>query len=1171
MFETEIRDTETHRGPELGEGFDLFKNQNEDREWPEIPVNQLLESQLVRHFPKELSDRRAEMAEEVWESLQRRSGDYLPRLRGFIRQFGDLAVEKLMEKGFSEIDSKLPGTRGGTLLMLAAEQGIASAVSQLLSNKADPLAVLNAQGEVGSTALSIAAGNGHLDALKTLLSSVEWPVVRVADALASAIEQQKEECAQVLLESDPLVKELSNSYGYPALVTAVQTNSVKMVDLLVKGGAKLDAPLKPGILVTGAGKVKLNGTYQVAGTYEGKKYYQNSNGAVLYCKNWWKIGHFTPPATAGGSSVAGWFYSMPEPHEESEKPPSGRWTTHGYDGNDANPAPMVQITSEEDQSAAAPPLLLAVQLGFAQVVERLLEAGGSPRMRVPDKGGELLQVACVGGDLKMVKLLLQNKASISAPDDQGYTPLHVACAAGHQSVVKELISQGASIEMEDSTLPSPLMLASCCGKYPPTGGRVWQASIAEKYEEVVEALVLQKADVNKTSKDGLPILYIAAMAGASRKAITLLLDNGADADASANGLIPFVAALRAGQSATARALIGSMKAVDRPLPLDFQQLTPLAAACLLGDTRLVDDLLSRLSSECPDDKGVRPWLNATPDNSTDKLVRVVATGFDTNFWQMVYEPHVKEPPSEGATAEVVWEVGDRAVLALDYEGKGYAARGPMRPGDVGHVVKKDKGSAPLQVKIRENLFWYRESALQKYGVITGEVKQYSGQFKHPYVENGRPIAFTVDMETATHGRWKLAEDVIPGFQTADVIMTREGKDVKIQQGGGATEFIGVVDEVGNLHGQVLHLNHKSGHFILIPAADNVTVFCPRHHAMERKDGLSSRQPSCDICGKDIAREEPIYFTCAACNYDVCSGCCGARLLARLPAEHPVHLNSWAPLHFAAAGGHREVVSQLLDVKAEVTVRDSVGRTPLHWACASGNSFMVELLLKHAPPESVADPDAHGFLPWKLVPGEMLRFSPEDRAEIHGNAVEVGRMVAPGEAGVAGLYILDGDHNKKPLYKKTDPPGWAIGWDDKTNRWCIYKEKYEADCIQYVNKAKSKKCPVNGWTSVAALDPPPSFEEAFPWRVGNMLIDKMPEKSRPRPYDLKSVAGGLPPLEVKKTTRRLALTIARAANGGITLLLPGGEPAPSELVQLLILEMIRRGDLPAEPPQGCVQQ
>jgi ankyrin repeat protein len=59
-------------------------------------------------------------------------------------------------------------------------------------------------------------------------------------------------------------------------------------------------------------------------------------------------------------------------------------------------------------------------------------------------GGEsLLHVAVKSGHLSMVKLLLENGASINIQDESGNTPLHYAAANGKKDTVKYLLEKGA--------------------------------------------------------------------------------------------------------------------------------------------------------------------------------------------------------------------------------------------------------------------------------------------------------------------------------------------------------------------------------------------------------------------------------------------------------------------------------------------------------------------------------------------------------------------------------------------------------------------------------------------------------------------------------------------------------------------------------------------------------
>jgi ankyrin repeat protein len=54
--------------------------------------------------------------------------------------------------------------------------------------------------------------------------------------------------------------------------------------------------------------------------------------------------------------------------------------------------------------------------------------------------------------------------------------------------------------------------------------------------------------------------------------------------------------------------------------------------------------------------------------------------------------------------------------------------------------------------------------------------------------------------------------------------------------------------------------------------------------------------------------------------------------------------SAAPIHSAAAGGHRKIVKMLLEHHADPNIREQGGFTPLHTAAQNGDEEMIRILL-----------------------------------------------------------------------------------------------------------------------------------------------------------------------------------------------------------------------------------
>ncbi|KIJ16668.1 hypothetical protein PAXINDRAFT_168175, partial [Paxillus involutus ATCC 200175] len=67
-------------------------------------------------------------------------------------------------------------------------------------------------------------------------------------------------------------------------------------------------------------------------------------------------------------------------------------------------------------------------------------------VNVEDKNSDTpLHLACYGGHISIVGLLLQKGASVHAQGEYSGTPLRSACAGGHINIVELLLRQGADV------------------------------------------------------------------------------------------------------------------------------------------------------------------------------------------------------------------------------------------------------------------------------------------------------------------------------------------------------------------------------------------------------------------------------------------------------------------------------------------------------------------------------------------------------------------------------------------------------------------------------------------------------------------------------------------------------------------------------------------------------
>jgi hypothetical protein len=98
----------------------------------------------------------------------------------------------------------------------------------------------------------------------------------------------------------------------------------------------------------------------------------------------------------------------------------------------------------------------------------------------------------------------------------------------------------------------------------------------------------------------------------------------------------------------------------------------------------------------------------------------------------------------------------------------------------------------------------------------------------------------------------------------------------------------------------------------------------------------------------------------------------------------VNKPGWAPLHYAATGGHVEIMQLLLDQNAYIDAESPNGTTPLMMAAQYGSEAAVKLLL-----DAGADPSLKNQLGLTAI-DFANRASRDDSAELIAAAIRTGR-------------------------------------------------------------------------------------------------------------------------------------------------------------------------------------
>ncbi|MCK4935754.1 MAG: ankyrin repeat domain-containing protein [Elusimicrobiales bacterium] len=153
--------------------------------------------------------------------------------------------------------------------------------------------------------------------------------------------------------------------------------------------------------------------------------------------------------------------------------------------NKAGPENFLHSDSSDINNQKGTPLYMACIEGNLEIVKLLIEKGSYIETK-GENNNTLLHIACNCGYLGIVKLLIEKGININAKDNNNITPLLNASNHGHTEIVKLLLSKGADANIKGIHNTTPLHVASAGG-----------------YLEIVKLLTAKGADINARSDSGL--------------------------------------------------------------------------------------------------------------------------------------------------------------------------------------------------------------------------------------------------------------------------------------------------------------------------------------------------------------------------------------------------------------------------------------------------------------------------------------------------------------------------------------------------------------------------------------------------------------------------------------------------------------------------------------------
>ncbi len=196
--------------------------------------------------------------------------------------------------------------------------------------------------------------------------------------------------------------------------------------------------------------------------------------------------------------------------------------------------------AEAAAQAGDAPLIKAAKGGDVAVVRALLDQQVDATTPEPD-GTTALHWAVRADSLEIVELLILAGADVGAANRYGVTPLGLACTNGNASVVDALLTVGADPNTATPQGETVLMVAARTGRV-----------------EAVNLLLAAGATVDATESWRGQTALMWAAAENHTAVINALVDAGADIEARSNGsLTPLLFAVREGQPDAVRALLAA--------------------------------------------------------------------------------------------------------------------------------------------------------------------------------------------------------------------------------------------------------------------------------------------------------------------------------------------------------------------------------------------------------------------------------------------------------------------------------------------------------------------------------------------------------------------------------------------------------------------------------------
>ena len=397
--------------------------------------------------------------------------------------------------------------------------------------------------------------------------------------LLAAVLQCNAKLVTMLLDWKAHVNHMTKT-SMTALQGAAKSNNIEIAQLLLDGGADVDAPAGKKYKTARIDRARYADCTHLISPIQYAAFHNNTEMVQIFLD--------------AGANVDGYL------------PTDDEYSKEYYD--------------DIDEYSTETPLQWAVRHENTVLVRQLLLAGA--KIDGLEYGPTPLQIAAEQGSISLVKLLLRKHASINANPDpverNGKTALQAAAENGNYDLVKILIDTEAHINAQAG---------------PIEGRTTLQAAVYSGDIELIDALIGYGADVNAEPSPvrGRTCLQAAAEIG-NCEMIQIFLNHGADINAPAaseNGRTALQAALEKDHMSAVEILLEAGADINAA-PSKTAGLTALFASVKCQNLRFVERLLLTANPN----KGTSresPLMKAIKRGSSAIVQGLIRAGANVNY------------------------------------------------------------------------------------------------------------------------------------------------------------------------------------------------------------------------------------------------------------------------------------------------------------------------------------------------------------------------------------------------------------------------------------------------------------------------------------------------------------------------------------------------------------